>query len=216
MLSSITINALEINMSKKFEESVQPNVLSAVIHIETKKKSERETSEILGKYNSVFSDNKNLIEEASGLSILPDYKYIKNERKFLGYIGNLRYTISSKNSKQVRDFLGSLLSKKTEEGVSIFLTSLKWVTSKPSLEKINEKLILNSIKWSQVYGKNMSDETGKSCVVSKININPNRQVVSRGSSFGMMESGVKSFKAPIPESSKESIQLNVGYVFKCS
>ena len=102
----------EVNFNKSFSKIVNPDLLTTNISISVEKKDESKINSEIERFNDFFKKTNDVSLKNGSFTLSPKYKYHDNKQEFLGYIGNLRYIIESKNAKDLNDFIDKLISIK--------------------------------------------------------------------------------------------------------
>ncbi len=209
----------EVNFNKSFSKIVNPDLLTTNISISVEKKDENKVNSEIEKFNDFLKKTNDVALKNGSFTLSPKYKYHDNKQEFLGYIGNLRYSIESKNAKDLNGFMDKLISIKDNiksDDVKLNIANVSWNISDDLQNKSLDELRLESIHWIDSYAKSLSTQVSKYCEVSKINIfesNGGNEVYSRAEmpSFGM--SKMAADVAPI--SSEQNITINPNFVLEC-
>jgi len=213
VLFTSSLFAYTINFDKPFEIVIKPDTLTTNISISTKKSSEKEVLEKLTSFSTYISGYLDVEKKGGNYSINPDYKYENNRRYKNGYVGNMRYQISSKKSENVNTFIANLHNKKKDFDVDITLASVTWQLSPQQKEGQLDKLRLTAITWINAYAKELSSKLKTTCKVTKISLNaPSFQYPHPV----MMESkSMVSDAAPTPEQDTQKITINPHFELEC-
>jgi len=208
--------ASQINFNKKFSKKVSSDELTTRITIKLTRPDEDDISPILNKYNDLIKQSVGINKHRGNFSINPKYKYKNGNSKIVGYNGNLSYTISSKSSKNMNEFIKELLYAKDEPKLSIVISSLQWIISNNLKEEISNNLRLDAIIWAKEYTNKLSSKLNTTCITKSININQNHSFPRPSP---MMSKGIRmdavSKNIAVPIISKNKISLNVNYIMEC-
>lgn len=219
ILSTLSLNAYEINFTKNFSKQVSPDTLGTKIFIHISKENKKEVSQTLDKFTSFFKSLRDLKLKNGSYSISPEYKYLKNETKFIGYEGSLTYKVEAKTAIQINTFIEDLLSlnsKINSKDVKIEISNIQWEISKELYEKNTEKLRRESILWVNTYAKTLSAELKNTCKVKTININSsarNNIFYDRRSNYSSKMRDISNDISPIKND--ENINLNSTITMEC-
>ncbi len=213
----ILVFGFEINFNKQFTSTINPDKLSTRITIHVVKDNERYVAPILNKFNDFIKDFDLVKKRGGTFSISPKYQYTKGHSSIIGYSGTLRYSIFATTSDTINEFIKQVLELKNDRDVSISVSTLKWIVSKDKYSNTLEALRLKSILWAKEYVAKLGDELNTSCTIKKININSrNRRPSYRANNtLLMMESPSVKASIPVPEQTKDTINLNPNYVMEC-
>ena len=209
----------EVNFNKSFSKVVNPDLLTTNITINIEKKDENKVNSEIEKFNDFFKKTNDVTLKNGSFTLSPKYKYHDNKQEFLGYIGSLRYSVESKNAKDLNTFMDKLISIKESiksEDVKLNISNVSWNISDDLQNKSFDALRLESINWVESYAKSLSSQVSKYCEVSKINIsesNNGNVVYARAE---MAYSGMLKMAADVaPISSEQNITINPNFVLEC-
>ena len=209
----------ELNFNKSFSKVVNPDLLTTNITINIEKKDESKVNSEIEKFNDFLKKTNDVTLKNGSFTLSPKYKYHDNKQEFLGYIGSLRYSVESKNAKDLNTFMDKLISIKESiksEDVKLNISNVSWNISDDLQNKSFDALRLESINWVESYAKSLSSQVSKYCEVSKINIsesNNGNVVYARAE---MAYSGMLKMAADVaPISSEQNININPNFVLEC-
>ena len=209
----------EVNFNKSFSKVVNPDLLTTNITINIEKKDENKVNSEIEKFNDFFKKTNDVTLKNGSFTLSPKYKYHDNKQEFLAYIGSLRYSVESKNAKDLNTFMDKLISIKESiksEDVKLNISNVSWNISDDLQNKSFDALRLESINWVESYAKSLSSQVSKYCEVSKINIsepNNGNVVYARAE---MAYSGMLKMAADVaPISSEQNITINPNFVLEC-
>ena len=209
----------EVNFNKSFSKVVNPDLLTTNITINIEKKDENKVNSEIEKFNDFLKKTNDVTLKNGSFTLSPKYKYHDNKQEFLGYIGSLRYSVESKNAKDLNTFMDKLISIKEgikSEDVKLNISNVSWNISDDLQNKSFDALRLESINWVESYAKSLSSQVSKYCEVSKINIsesNNGNVVYARAE---MAYSGMLKMAADVaPISSEQNITINPNFILEC-
>ena len=209
----------EVNFNKSFSKVVNPDLLTTNITINIEKKDENKVNSEIEKFNDFLKKTNDVTLKNGSFTLSPKYKYHDNKQEFLGYIGSLRYSVESKNAKDLNTFMDKLISIKESiksEDVKLNISNVSWNISDDLQNKSFDALRLESINWVELYARSLSSQVSKYCEVSKINIsepNNGNVVYARAE---MAYSGMLKMAADVaPISSEQNITINPNFVLEC-
>lgn len=207
------VYGFEVQFSKTFTDEMLPDELSTSINISSVKKNEKDVLSSLDVYNKFIQKSNKIDKSSNSITLFPQYKYKEGEAIFLGYKGSINYKISTPKSKNMKEFLEAFYKLKHDNDLTLSLSALKWNFSKERMEKGEELLRLEAIKWSRDYAKTLSKDLRTQCTTKQININQNS---SRPRVYEMsMAKGNNDFSMPIPEHLNEEQTLNAHIILEC-
>lgn len=210
-LISICVNifSYEIDMQQSFTKEIKPKELGVAISISTKAKDLDDVLNRLNDYSAFIKSYKTQGFFISGgrFDTFPNYVYKHSQRVKVGYRGNMRFEIKSKNSKRLNNFISQLTAKNSLNDVDLSISSLDWKVSQNDIKKAKESLRLEAIHWAKEYAQKLSNDTNEQCFIKKIDfgsINYTQPVYR-----GMVE------EVPIPIKNKQKYKINANFVFEC-
>ena len=137
----------------------------------------------------------------------------------MGYLGNLTYTIETKNSKDINSYINELISikdKTKSEDIKLNISNISWKASDDLENKSYDDLRLDSIVWIENYALDLSKKLSKNCEVQKINVNEiNRGNIVYARSEMMYATSSKAIADVSPINSEQNISINPNFVLEC-
>lgn len=209
----------EVNFNKSFSKIVNPDLLTTNITIIVEKKDENKVNNEIEKFNDFLKKTNDVTLKNGSFTLSPKYKYHENKQEFLGYIGNMRYNVESKNAKDLNSFIDKLVSVKDNiksDDVKLNISNVSWNISEDLHNKSLDSLRLESIHWIDSYAKSLSNQVSKYCEVSKINISEfnSSNITYARSEMGYMNVS-KSISDITPMSNEQNITINPNFVLEC-
>ena len=170
-------------------------------------------------FNKLITQYDEVEKRAGEFSIKPKYKYDKGQSSIIGYNGILSYTIYSTNSKEMNQFIRSLLDQKDNEEISISISGLKWIVSQSKKSEGIEELRLESIIWAKKYVSTISKKIDSICKIKVIKISPDKNFnplySANRTELIMMSKTTHDSNIPVPKASKNRLTINPQYVLEC-
>ncbi len=208
----------DVSFSKKFNKSVSPDLLNTFINITIEDEKEQFINKNIEIFNEYIKNNNTVEKNQGSFTLSPKYKYHKDRQEFTGYAGTLRYSIKSKNAKNLNEFMDELIEiklKMNSDEVKLNISNVSWVISKELYEKSLDELRLNSILWIENHSKELSNSLNRTCTTMKVNIN---QVMGRN--FMASQENVsylrkKSYSDVTPVNSQKDIAINPNFIMEC-
>lgn len=216
LLLPISLLSYEISFNKKFSKSVAPDILVASVNISIENESEGFIASHIEKFTKYIDRNKTVQKSHGNVTISPKYKYFKNTQKFIGYHGNLRYTIKGESAKNINSFIDDLIaleSKYDKDNVKLRISKLSWTVSNKLYESNQDTLRIDAFKWIEVYANSLKNEISKECEVKNININQSSPQVFRARTAQSLTEKRISNIAPI--STNVEIKIEPNFVLEC-
>ncbi|AXH13678.1 SIMPL domain-containing protein [Malaciobacter mytili] len=213
----LSLFSYEINFNKTFDKKLQPDILSSNIKIRIESDNESLISTKLEKFNEYIKNAKYINKNLGIFHIKPTYKYISNTPKVDGYLGEVNYTISSPEPKNINKFLNGLINLKEHRDTSIVISNLMWEVKESSATVALDIMRFEAIAWIENYTKILSQDLKKSCSIKNIHINSIHSPIYRNSREVMIsaakESANDSF--PLPEQEDRTLKLTANYILEC-
>lgn len=216
LLLPSSLFSYEISFNKKFTKSVTPDFLSTNINVTIENKSEKFINKHIEKFNEYIKNN-NLVEKNQGsFTLSPKYNYFKNTQKFVGYVGSLRYTVKSKNAKNINEFINDLIdieNKFAKDNVKLRISNVSWTTSNKLLNESLDVLRIEAMTWIEAYAQSLKNVLSKNCIVKNININ---KVNNQFLRTNKMESySLKRASNVTPINSNQVIRIEPNFIMEC-
>ena len=216
LLLPMSLFSYEISFNKKFIKLVTPDLLSTYVNISIENDSEKIINNNIEKFNDYIKDN-NLIEKTHGsFTLSPKYNYFKNTQKFIGYVGNLKYTIKAKNASNLNKFISDLieLEKKLDKNnVKLRISNVSWITSTNLYDNSLDTLRIDAMTWIEKYADSLKDILKKDCTIKSININKSNNQFIRATQMESFSSKRVSNVAPV--NSNQEIKIESNFVLEC-
>lgn len=216
LLLPMSLFSYEVSFNKKFIKLVTPDLLSTYVNISIENDSEKIINNNIEKFNDYIKDN-NLIEKTHGnFTLSPKYNYFKNTQKFIGYVGNLKYTIKAKNASNLNKFISDLieLEKRLDKNnVKLRISNVSWITSTNLYDNSLDTLRIDAMTWIEKYADSLKDILEKDCTVKSININKSNNQFIRATQMESFSSKRVSNVAPV--NSNQEIKIESNFVLEC-
>ncbi len=212
-----SLNAYEIKFEKSFAKSIEPNVLSTQVRIESEMKKEIEVKNDLDKFGEFFKNLENIKLKQGSLSISPNYKYNKDKAECVGYFGTLTYQIKTKNAKDMNDFVANFLAfkEKTNPDIKTELSRIHWEIGKKPYEKAVGELRLEALLWAKDYAKELQNALNAKCELKEAAFHENPQYFTRNNVQTFAKKKFSSLQHTYLLKSKEEISISPKFVIKC-
>jgi predicted secreted protein len=209
-LIPLSLFSYELNFSKKFSTSINPDILTTKISANLQNKDERFISDNLESINDFIKENKEIQYKNGRFHLTPKYTYKNSNRKFTEYIGNISYMITSKDANTMNEFISELIDVKDKLNVKTLklnINNTTWQISDELHNQSQDKLRLEAINWITNYAKNLNS----SCTISKINIG------SRNNHYPspMMYKSMRATSDISPAKSIQSTSINPNFTLEC-
>jgi predicted secreted protein len=216
LLLPSSLFSYEVSFNKKFTKLVTPDLLITYVNVSIENESEQFINKHIEKFNE-YIKNTNLVDQNDGsFTLSPKYNYFKNTQKFIGYVGNLKYTIKSTNAKNLNKFINDLIeieNKFRKVNVKLRISNVSWTTSRELYDNTVDTLRINAMTWIESYAKSLKNVLSKECTVKSININKAYNQVLRASNMESYSS--KRISAVAPVNSNQEIKIESNFIMEC-
>lgn len=210
----ILVFGFELNFTKEFSKELIPDELTTNIKVVVQNEEEKEVISSLNQYNKFIKKYDEIDKSNVSMAITPKYTYKNGQSIFMGYNGILNYTISSKESSKIKEFLENFYSIKEENTTSLLMPTLQWKINDKLYEKALDQLRLDAIMWGNTYSQELSTKMNKRCSLKNITVNAN---YARPVMYANEARTLKSNKIemPIVEQVNETITINPNFTMEC-
>ena len=219
LLLPILAFSYEIEFNKSFSKVVNPDLLSTNVNISVEKKDEVRVNSEIEKFNDFIKNKKEIKKKNGSFTLSPKYKYYDNKQEFIGYVGNLRYSVESKDAKELNSFMDELIAIKERiksDDIKLNISNVSWKVSDELQNKSFDNLRFEAITWIENYANVLSSKLSKKCEVKKININEfNGGNIVYARSEMALSSMSKSVADVAPISSEQNITVNPNFILEC-
>lgn len=216
LLLPISLFSYEVSFNKKFIKLVTPDLLTTYINISIENESEKFINNHIEEFNKYIKDNNSVEKNHGSFTLSPKYKYFKNTQEFIGYVGNLKYTIKSKNAKNLNEFINDLIDIETKfrrANIKLRISNVSWTTSTKLYDKSVDSLRIEAMTWIETYAQTLKSILSKECIVKNININKSSNQFLRASNMESFSSKRVSNVAPV--NSSQEIKIESNFVLEC-
>jgi len=210
VIFTTTLLAFELDFKKSFEATVQPDIAVTNINISVKGQSETEVTKRLQEVSIYINGYTQVKKEGGEFRVNANYYYQNGQRLQDGYIGSMRYKISSKEIDDLDIFLGDLMSQKKNETIEV--SSYGYEVTKEKLNNSLEQLRLQAIVWGIAYAKDLSSKIYKKCELTNISFTQTTQPRMMATK---MNAKLEDGFAPQPIRNEQTITLNPSYELEC-
>jgi len=213
IISSLVFAESEFSFSKTFERKIKPDTLSSQININVSTFKEDETIETLTKFSEFMDKQKHLKVEGGGYSLFPSRQ--DNEVRD-SYIGNINYTVSSKEPKELNKFIREIQRFDKSKHSSISISGISWQLSEAQKTGKNDELRLEAFKWGNFYSKELSLKISKSCSLKKVDVPfANYNYYNNYRTVTTSYSLPSAHSAPTPINEVQSLSINPSFTMVC-
>jgi len=210
VIFTTTLLAFELDFQKRFEATVQPDIAVTNINISVKGESETEVTKRLREISVYINGYTQVEKEGGEFRVNANYYYQNGKRVQDGYIGSMRYKISSKEIDDLDIFLGDLMSQKKNETIEV--RSYGYEVTKEKLNNSIEQLRFQAIVWGIAYAKDLSSKIYKKCELTNISF---AQTTQPRMMTAKMNAKLEDGFAPQPIQNEQTITLHSNYVLEC-
>ncbi|WP_024787190.1 SIMPL domain-containing protein [Lebetimonas sp. JH369] len=185
----------EITNIKIFKTKYKPNIYKTKLNIKIKEKN---VEKLIKQIDFNIKKANNICQKIN-YTIYPDYIYNKNNKKFVGYIGNMSLDCQFKtdNVKNFSEIFTNLIGEKTLSAISLDL-------NKNDKTKLINNLRSKAYSFALEVAKNFSKKLKLKCYPTDIKINSNP--VNVKPMFKPMYKSINTLPSP-KEQTEESISI---------
>lgn len=207
--------AFEVEFTKKFSKELKNDTLSTYLTVSILDDTELKVAERLEVFNKKIKSYDKVERRLGNFNIRPKYKYFSNTPKIIGYLGELRYKVSSRKARFMDEFVSEITKLKENRDTTISVNNLAWTVKEDTYNVTLDILRLEAILWGQQYAKNLSKDIDKDCEIKEVKINTTNQtaIMPRGAVYTNSTATKKTIA--IPEANQEKIKINPKYVLEC-
>ncbi len=216
-LATLSLNAYEIKFNKSFEKSIEPNILSTEVSIESEKQKEIEVKKDLDSFGDFFKNLPKLKLKHARMSINPKYAYEKDKARCIGYYGTLSYEVKAKNAKDMNDFIANFLrfKEKVNPKIKTNLSHIQWEIGKSRYQNAVGTLRIKALLWGKSYAKELSKTLKNKCSLKQAIFNDSPIYQARNNVMAYNSKKFGSATNTYLIKSKEAININPNFVFEC-
>lgn len=214
-LLPVSLFSFEINFSKKFSQEFNHDVLNAYLTVSITDKTETNVNNRLEVFNNKIKSYNKVEKKLGTFDIRPKYKHSNNTPKVSGYIGVLRYKVSSNKAMFMNELISDISGMKKNRDTSVSLYNLKWGVKDETYSIGMDLLRLDAISWVQNYVNVLSQDINKECNVKKIEINSYSSPISMRANMSAITKSSDSNSIPVPVLNKERLTINPEYTLEC-
>ena len=212
---ALSLLSYEIEMSQSFTKEISPNELGVSVSIFAKDKELKSVLNKLTDYSDFIKSFKSqsVVVKGGNFNTYPNYIYQNNKRIKVGYRGEVRFQIESKDSNKLNNFISQLSAKNSLNDVDMSISSMSWRVTKKDKQQTKEKLRIEAIYWGKKYAKQLSNTLGEVCSVKKINfgnVNDSIPPIVYARTGKNSETSI-----PTPVKRKQIYNINANFVFEC-
>jgi len=207
------LSAYDLEFSKSFNKNIQNDKVQTYISISIDSNEIDFINEKVEFFQDFIKENNSVSKKNGNYSLIPNYVYKNNKQNFVGYKGNLTYSIETPKYENLNQFISEIINIKNNmntKKVKLSVSNTQWIVSKELYEENIDTMRIEAIDWVKNYTKTLSS----TCSVKNISINENNHYSSQRYSKNMMMDNVSSMNV-IPSQTKRSIVLNANYKLEC-
>ncbi len=208
------IFGFELNFTKEFSKVLLPDELTSNIKVVVQNEEEKEVISSLNQYNRFLKKYDEIDKSNVSMSITPKYLYKNGQSIFMGYNGILNYTVSTKESSKMKEFLENFYTIKEENTTSLLMPTLQWKINDKVYEEQLDSLRIEAIIWGNNYSAELSRKMNKRCSLKNVTINGNfgRPMMYTNESRVLKSNKVEM---PIVEQVNETITITPNFTLEC-
>lgn len=213
----VALFSFEVNFNKEFTKELMPDILSSDLTIRIESDNEGKISKRLTKFNEFIKEDRKVEKKLGNYTVRPNYKYSSNNTpKIIGYVGELRYKVSSDDAKAVNSFITSVNKLKNSRDTSIIVSQLSWKVKDSTYNVALDILRLEAISWGETYAKNLSEDLQKKCQLKQVNLNgQNQPVYTKSLRTEVAMDNRNRSSVTVPQANHQKIAINPNYTMEC-
>lgn len=215
LLLPIALFSFEIEFNKNFSQELPHDVLSAYLTVSIEDETETKVNTRLEVFNKQIKSYNKVERKLGTFDIRPKYKHSNSTPRVSGYIGVLRYKVSSNKAMFLDELISDISEMKENRDTSVSLYSLKWGVKDETYSVGVDLLRLEAITWIQNHAKVLSSDISKNCEVKKIEINSFSSPIAMRANTRALAQASNTNSLPVPENNKEKITINPKYTLEC-
>ena len=216
LILPLSLFSYEISFSKKFSKSVTPDLLSTHINIIVEDESENFINNHIEIFNKYIKNNNDVSKYDGSFTLSPKYKYFKNTQEFMGYVGNLKYIIKSKDASALNKFINDLIeieNKYNKDNIKINISNVSWTTSTKLYDDSLDFLRINAMTWIEKYASSLKNVLSKDCLIKSIDIDKTSKKFTKIVSMETYSS--KRVSNIAPNNSTKEIKIDATFLLEC-
>lgn len=207
--------SFEVEFSKKFSQELSHDTLTTFLTVTIIDDTEIIVGERLEVFNKKIKSYDKVEKKLGIYNIRPKYRYSNSTPKIVGYLGELRYKVSSNKARFMNEFISELTKLKKNRDTTVSVNNLSWTVKEDTYNITLDLLRLEAITWGQRYSKNLSFDIGKECHIIKIEINTTNQIMDSSERAIYTTAAISNKSTPVPEANQEKIKINPTYILEC-
>lgn len=215
----LSLFAFEVNFSKSFSKTVNPDILTTNITISVQKSDETAVNEEIEKFNNYIKKSDLIKINSNSYSLTPNYVYENNRQKFIGYFGNLYTSIEAKEAASINKFVSKILEIKNSinsNEVKLNISGISWQISEQLKNKSYDELRFEAINWGNIYSDNLSNSLKKVCDLKSVNVSSDGGMIfARNTAPLMAAYDAKVIPDIVPSNNEQNITINSNFVLEC-
>lgn len=197
--------AYELKINKIFEESLEPDKMQFHFSLIAKKKSAKETKELLHPVIAVIKKQTQC--KGGAYTLNPEYNYKSGKRELLGFISIANFECSFKNVEEMDDLITFFDMQKE---IQLQQLPIIWVVEKKNINAAKISLELNAIRYAKEYSEILKKDSVAQCREKSVEIHTNAQIRHETQTMLMAKSSMET-----PTKEPTLISINANYAFEC-
>lgn len=216
LLLPFYLYSYQIEFNKTFSHDLSHDILKAYLSIKISDKSESSLKKRLDIYDNKIKSFNKVEKKLMAFDIRPKFRHANNTPKVSGYIGELRYKVSSNKAEPMNKLITEISDMKKTRDTSVSLYSLKWSPKKSTYNVTLDVLRYEAINWGINYAKSLSIDLSTKCQIININLNTEEgkhsPLIER---YAFSNEKVLINNSSIPIINQKHAIVHVNYVMEC-
>jgi len=197
--------AYELKVNKAFEENLESDRMELHFSFIAKKKSAKETKELLHPAIAIIKQHPQC--KGGAYTLNPEYNYKSTKRELLGFVGRANFECSFKEVEEIDDITTFF---DTQTNLELQQAPIKWVVDKENIKIAKMSLELKVIRYAKEYAQILKKENIAQCHEKKVEIHTSSFATHEPQAMLMAKS---SMETPAKEPTR--ISINATYDFEC-
>jgi hypothetical protein len=171
LILPVFLFSYEIEFTKNFSHDLPHNVLSGNLSVQIEDETEKIVDERLTNFEDKIKSFNQVEKKRLFFNIKPQYKHLSTSPKISGYVGELKYKVSTYKAKMMDALISEISKMKKNRDTSVSLENLSWSVQEDAYSVTLDLLRSEAINWGITYSENLSNDLNTTCKLKKIQVN---------------------------------------------
>lgn len=195
----------ELKVNKIFEENLESDRMELNFSFIAKKKSAKETKELLHPAIAIIKQHPQC--KGGAYTLNPEYNYKSSKRELLGFVGRANFECSFKEVEEIDDITTFF---DTQTNLELQQAPIKWVVDKENIKIAKTSLELKALRYAKEYAQILKKENIAQCHEKKVEIHTSSFATHEPQAMLMAKSSMET-----PTKEPTLISINATYDFEC-